>query len=49
MPGVVRGITITALMPSFSAARATPCAWLPAEAQITPRSSTSAGRPAILL
>ena len=41
MAGVVRGITITAFAPSFCAASATPWAWLPAEAQITPRSSSS--------
>jgi hypothetical protein len=46
---VVRGITIVAFTPSFWAASATPCAWLPAEAQITPRSSVSRGKPAILL
>ena len=34
--GVVLGITITALMPILLAPSATPCAWLPAEAAITP-------------
>ena len=37
MCGVVTGITIVALQPSFCAASATPCAWLPADAAITPR------------
>jgi hypothetical protein len=37
--GVVTGITMTALHPRRCAASATPCAWLPAEAQITPRAS----------
>ncbi|MNH24899.1 hypothetical protein D3C79_848560 [compost metagenome] len=35
--GVVVGITMVARMPSSRAARATPWAWLPAEAVITPR------------
>ena len=35
--GVVVGITITARQPIFAAESATPWAWLPAEAQITPR------------
>ena len=47
--GVVIGITITARQPSFCAASATPCAWLPAEAAITPRFSASRGQVAILL
>ena len=47
--GVVTGITITALQPSLRALSATPCAWLPAEAQMTPRCSCSGGRCAILL
>jgi hypothetical protein len=34
--GVVVGITITARQPSLWALSATPWAWLPAEAQITP-------------
>jgi hypothetical protein len=34
---VVTGITITARTPSLCALSATPWAWLPAEAQITPR------------
>jgi hypothetical protein len=37
MSGVVRGITISAGSASRCAASATPCAWLPAEAVITPR------------
>ena len=47
--GVVTGITMTALAPRRFAARATPCAWLPAEAQITPRPRSSRDRWAILL
>jgi len=47
--GVVTGITITARQPSLRADRATPCAWLPADAAITPRPSWSAGRFAIRL
>ena len=47
--GVVTGITITARMPRRFAASATPCAWLPAEAQITPFLSCSGVRCAILL
>ena len=39
MAGVVWGITIIALTFSLAAASATPWAWLPAEAQMTPRSS----------
>jgi len=43
---VVRGITITALVPSRLAASATPWAWLPAEAATTPlRSCAGAARP----
>ena len=34
--GVVSGITIIAFIFNLEAARATPCAWLPAEAAITP-------------
>jgi hypothetical protein len=34
--GVVVGITITARVPSLLALKATPWAWLPADAQITP-------------
>ncbi len=41
--GVVRGITIVAGIPSLRADSATPCAWLPADAQITPN---RAARPA---
>ena len=36
MSGVVRGITITARSPRCLADHATPCAWLPALAAITP-------------
>ncbi len=49
MLGVVTGMTITARQPSFCAASATPCAWLPADEQITPRLSSSRVRPDILL
>ena len=49
MRGVVTGITITARVPSFCAASATPCAWLPALAQITPRARLFGARCAILL
>jgi len=47
--GVVLGITMTARTPSFCADSATPCAWLPAEAQITPRLSATGDSFAILL
>ena len=43
------GITITARVPSLDAPNATPWAWLPAEAQITPRLSCSGLRCATLL
>jgi hypothetical protein len=49
MLGVVTGITMVALQPSRCAASATPCAWLPAEAAITPRARSAAERWAILL
>ncbi len=49
MRGVVTGITIVAVVPSFCAASATPWAWFPALAQITPRASCSGFRCAILL
>ena len=49
MPGVEVGMTMTARQPTLLADRATPWAWLPAEAQITPRFSFSADRLAILL
>jgi hypothetical protein len=42
MSGVVSGITMTAGMPRVRAPSATPCAWLPAEAQMTPRCARSA-------
>ena len=47
--GVVVGMTITARQPSLAADSATPWAWLPAEAQMTPRLRFSADRLAILL
>ena len=47
--GVVTGITITARAPMRLAASATPWAWFPADAQITPASSASRDRWAILL
>src|SRR6218665_2051855 len=47
--GVVTGITMTARQPSFLADSATPCAWFPAEAQITPLDRASGDRCAILL
>ena len=43
MSGVVVGITMTARTPIFCADSASPWAWLPAEAQITPRASSSGG------
>jgi hypothetical protein len=49
MLGVVCGITMVAGIPRRFAASATPCAWLPAEAQITPRFATDSDRCAILL
>ena len=36
MLGVFCGITINAFKPSCLADKATPCAWLPAEAAMTP-------------
>jgi len=42
MGGVVFGITISAGMPSRLEASATPWAWLPAEAAITPRARSAA-------
>jgi len=47
--GVVVGITMTARQPIFAADSATPCAWLPAEAQITPRFCFSGESLTILL
>jgi len=47
--GVVTGITIVAAHLSLRAASATPCAWLPAEAAITPRFNAAGGNFAILL
>ena len=49
MRGVVTGITMVAVVPSFWAPSATPWAWLPALAQITPRASCAGVRCAILL
>ena len=49
MSGVVVGITITARQLSFCAASATPCAWLPALAAITPRFNASGAKFTILL
>jgi hypothetical protein len=49
MCGVVTGTTIVAAQPSVWAASATPCAWLPADAAITPRARSAAVRFAILL
>ena len=42
--GVFCGITIRAFKPSCFADNATPCAWLPAEAAITPAAFCSADR-----
>ncbi|KGS48428.1 hypothetical protein X992_6295 [Burkholderia pseudomallei MSHR5492] len=47
--GVVTGTTIIAFTFIRAAENATPCAWLPADAVITPRASASAGMCAILL
>ena len=47
--GVVTGITMTEGTPSRAALKATPWAWLPAEAVITPRRTSSGRREAILL
>ena len=47
--GVVVGMTTTARVPSLCALIATPWAWLPADAQITPRLSCSVLRWTILL
>jgi hypothetical protein len=41
MLGLVRGITMTAAMPSWRAAKATPWAWFPADAAMTPRSRSA--------
>ena len=49
MCGVVTGMTIVAWQPRRCAASATPCAWLPADAAITPRARSAADRCAILL
>ena len=49
MPWVVSGMTMRAVMPRWRAARATPCAWLPAEAATTPRSASAGASRAILL
>ena len=47
--GVVVGITTRARQSRRAADRATPCAWLPAEAQTTPRARSAGDRCAILL
>jgi hypothetical protein len=47
--GVVCGITISALSPRWRAEKATPWAWLPALAVITPRRRSSADKCAIRL
>jgi hypothetical protein len=44
MAGVVRGMTMVAEIPSRAAPSATPWAWLPALAAITPRSARSGSR-----
>ena len=44
-----QGVAFSARQPKRRAASATPCAWLPADAAMTPRARTSAGRRAILL
>jgi hypothetical protein len=49
MLGVVCGMTITAAHAAPARASATPCAWLPAEAQITPQAACSAVRWAMRL
>jgi hypothetical protein len=49
MCGVVTGTTIVAAQLSFCAASATPCAWFPAEAAMTPRARSAYVRFAILL
>ena len=49
MCGVVTGITMVATQPSRRAASATPCAWLPADAAMTPRPRSAAESWAILL
>jgi hypothetical protein len=49
MRGVVVGMTMQARMPRRCAANATPCAWLPAEAAMTPRALSASLKPEILL
>ena len=49
MAGVVTGMTMVASQPRRWADRATPWAWFPAEAAMTPRRSSSGERRAILL
>ena len=44
MLGVFCGITINAFKPSCLADKATPCAWLPAEAAMTPACFCSSER-----
>ena len=48
MSGVVVGMTTVAGTPARCAAYATPCAWLPALAVMSPRESSSAPRVEIL-
>ena len=47
--GVLTGMQMTAEVPRRCAASATPCAWLPADEQMTPAVSCSGVRLAILL
>ena len=49
MSGVWRGMTMTALIPKRWAASATPCAWLPADAAITPHAFSASVNLEILL
>ena len=42
--GVVCGMTMTARMPRWRAENATPCAWLPALAAMTPRARSAVGQ-----
>ena len=49
MAGLVSGMTMVASQPRCLADRATPCAWLPAEAAMTPRRNCSSESCTILL
>lgn len=49
MDGVTTGMTMVAGTPSVWAASATPCAWFPADAAMTPDASVSADARAIML